>query len=57
MSNKTRKHIWPVSLVMSIAIIGVLAAFVVLANNPGSPWPRPLSTIRCALDLTDTGAR
>ena len=40
MSNKTRKHIWPVSLVMSIAIIGALAAFLVLANNPGQPpWP------------------
>ena len=36
MSNKTRKHIWPVSLVMSIAIIGALAAFIVLAANPGS---------------------
>ena len=36
MSNKTRKHIWPVSLVMSIAIIGALAAFLVLANNPGA---------------------
>ena len=36
MSNKTRKHIWPVSLVMSIAIIGALAAFIVLAGNPGS---------------------
>ena len=36
MSNKTRKHIWPVSLVMSIAIIGALAAFLVLANNPGT---------------------
>ena len=35
MSNKTRKHIWPVSLVMSIAIIGTLAAFLVLAANPG----------------------
>ena len=35
MSNKTRKHIWPVSLVMSIAIIGALAAFLVLATNPG----------------------
>ena len=31
MSKKTRKHIWPVSLVMSIAIIGALAAFIVLA--------------------------
>ena len=36
MSNKTRKHIWPVSLVMSIAIIGALAAFLVLAAAPGS---------------------
>ena len=36
MSNKTRKHIWPVSLVMSIAIIGALAAFLVLACNPGA---------------------
>ena len=36
MSNKTRKHIWPVSLVVSIAIIGALAAFLVLANNPGT---------------------
>ena len=35
MSNKTRKHIWPVSLVMSIAIVGALAAFLVLAGNPG----------------------
>ena len=36
MSNKTRKRIWSMSLVMSVAIIGVLAAIVVLANNPGS---------------------
>ena len=36
MSKKTRKYIWPVSLVMSIAIIGALAAFIVLATNPGS---------------------
>ena len=36
MSNKTRRRIWPVSLVMSIAIIGALAAFVVLAVNPGA---------------------
>ncbi len=35
MTNKTRKHIWSVPLVASIAIIGVLAAFLVLANNPG----------------------
>ena len=36
MSRKTRKHIRPMSLVMSIAIIGALAAFLVLANNPGA---------------------
>ena len=36
MSNKTRKRIWPVSLVMSIAIVGALAAFLVLAGNPGN---------------------
>ena len=36
MSKKVRKHIWPVSLVMSIAIVGALAAFVVLATNPGA---------------------
>ena len=36
MTSKTRKHIWPGALVMSIAIVGFLAAFVVLANNPGA---------------------
>ena len=35
MIKKTRRHIWPVSLVMSIAIAGALAAFLVLATNPG----------------------
>ena len=35
MTNKTRKHLWPVSLVMSIGIIVALAAFLVLASNPG----------------------
>ena len=34
MSKKTRRHIWPVSLVMSIAIIGAISAFVVLAAVP-----------------------
>ena len=34
MNSKTRKRIWPVPLAMSIGIIGVLAAFVVLAANP-----------------------
>lgn len=36
MTNKTRRHMWPVSLVVSVAIIGALAAFLVLANNPGA---------------------
>ena len=34
MANKTRKHIWPGTLVMAIAVVGILAAFLVLANNP-----------------------
>ena len=34
MSSKTRKRIWPVSLVMSLGIVGALAAFLVLAGNP-----------------------
>ena len=41
MSYKTRKHIWPVSLVMSIAIIGALAALLVLAANPGGTQAHP----------------
>ena len=32
----TRKHVWPAALVMSLAIVGVLAAFLVLAATPGS---------------------
>ena len=36
MTNKTRKHNWPLLLVMSLGIIGVMAVFVVLANNPGA---------------------
>ena len=33
---KTRKHVWPAALVVSLAIVGVLAAFLVLAATPGS---------------------
>ena len=36
MTNKTRKHIWPVSLVVAVAIIGAMAAFLVLASDPGT---------------------
>ena len=35
MTNKTRKHIGAGTLVMAVAVIGILAAFLVLANNPG----------------------
>ena len=35
MSNKTRRHIRPVSLVMALAIIVTLSGFIVLATNPG----------------------
>ena len=45
MSIKTRKHMRAVSLVMSIAIVGVLAAFLVLAANPG---PTQAQDGRCA---------
>ena len=45
MSIKTRKHMRAVSLVMSIAIVGVLAAFLVLAANPG---PTQAQDDRCA---------
>ena len=45
MSIKTRKHMRAVSLVMSIAIVGVLAAFLVLAANPG---PTQAQDDKCA---------
>ncbi len=34
MSNKTRKRLWPASLVMAVAIIGVVAAFLMVASSP-----------------------
>ena len=36
MSNKTRKRLWPASLVMAVAIVGVLAAFLALGTTPGN---------------------
>ena len=58
MSNKTRKHLWPVSLVMSIGIIGALAAFLVLAGNPGptsahGPGDHPGTAWPACADMTD----
>ena len=50
MSIKTRKHIWPVSLVMSIAIVGALAAFLVLGANPG---PTQAQDDKCATATGD----
>ena len=35
MNSRTRKHIWPGALVASLAIVGALAAFLVLTSNPG----------------------
>ena len=35
MNSKTRKRIWPVSLVMALAVIGMMAA-VALSTNPGT---------------------
>ena len=55
MKNKTRRHIWPVSLVMSLAIIGALAAIVVLAANPGGTQAHPGGDDHAAAcaDMTD----
>ena len=58
MSNKTRKHLWPVSLVMSIGIIGALAAFLVLGTNPGpttahGPGDHPNQNWPACADMTD----
>ena len=36
MKNTTRKHIWPMSLVMGLAVIGALAVIVALTALPGS---------------------
>ena len=34
MNSKTRKRIWPVSLVMALAVIGMMAV-IALSTNPG----------------------
>ena len=36
MNSKTRKRIWPMSLMVSIGIVGVLAMFFVMAANPAT---------------------
>ena len=64
MSNKTRKYIWPVSLAMSLALVGVLAALVVFtATTPENaqahdPCADPALTldqfVDCVADEEDT---
>ena len=34
MSKQTRKRIWPVALVMALAVIGMMAV-IALSSNPG----------------------
>ena len=46
MSNKTRRHIWSVPLVASIAVIGALAALLVLAS-PGAILAQDTSPTLC----------
>ena len=36
MTSKTRKRLWPVSLVMAVAVVGVVAAFLMLASSPAN---------------------
>lgn len=52
MTNKIRRHIWPVSLMMSVAIIGALAAFLVLASGPGAVMAQGSGSDPCA-GMTD----
>ena len=49
MSNTTRKHVWPVSLVIGVAVIAIVAMMVAFAALPGStaaqaPPPPPAPT-------------
>ena len=51
MSNKTRKYIWPVSLAMSLALIGALAAVVAF----GTVGPQPAVAHGPCSDLITSG--
>ena len=35
MIDRTKRHIWPVSLAAALAVVGVMAAFIVLSYAPG----------------------
>ena len=54
MINKTRKRIWPVSLMMAIAVVGVLTVFAALAVAPNgaSAHEGATDSTHCA-DLND----
>ena len=41
MSNKSRKRLWPVSLVMAVAVVGAMAAFLMLASSPPNTLAHP----------------
>ena len=56
MTIKTRKHMWPATLVVSLAIVGALAAFLVLAVTPGSSSAHGGTPHDCsAMSDADTG--
>ena len=51
MRNKARKHIWPVSLVMSLALVGVLAVVALAlagSNTAQAHGPCDLNTMTVA---------
>ena len=54
MKNTTRKHIWPMSLVMGLAVIGALAVIVALTAVPGSAQaqepPNPFAEDKAQID-------
>ena len=58
MSNKTRKRFSPTLLVMSLAVVGVLAAFIALAAQPGTseahgPDDHTSAGLPACADMTD----
>ena len=64
MKNTTRKHIWPVSLVMGLAVIGALAVIVALtalpgaalAQEPENPFQAPPAVIPDAGSITSSSS-
>ena len=57
MSNKTRKRFSPMLLVMSLAVVGVLAAFIAVAAWPGATeahGPNDHADLPACADMTTT---